>query len=110
VLWLSADGLSWRRAGAVNMDDNQPDMGAVTVVGDGTLVAGGGMFGYDTAGTWTSQDRGDTWVMHPYEPFLKGTIQGLAVFGDKVLAVGSHSGGDFFDASVWVGTVNDTDG
>lgn len=110
VVWLSADGLSWRRVG-VNMDDNQPDMGAVTVVGDGTLVAGGGMFNFDTAGTWISQDSGDTWVMHPYDPFLKGTIQGLAVFGDKVLAVGSHSGGgDFFDAAVWVGTVNDTDG
>ena len=110
VVWFSADGLSWRRAGAVDMDDNQPDMGAVTVVGDGTLVAGGGMFNYDAAGTWTSQDRGDTWVMHPYEPFLKGTIQGLAVFDDKVLAVGSHRGDSFFDAAVWVGTVNDTDG
>jgi len=108
VLWLSADGLSWRRA--VGETGNQPDMQAVTAFGDGTLVAGGGRFIFDTAGTWTSQDRGDTWVMHPYEPFLKGTIQGLAVFGDKVLAVGSHSGGDFFDASVWVGTVNDTDG
>jgi hypothetical protein len=69
------------------------------------------MFGYDTAGTWTSQDRGDTWVQHPEEPFLNGTIQGLAVFGDKVLAVGSHrSGDDPFDAAVWVGTVNDNDG
>jgi hypothetical protein len=108
VVWFSADGLSWRAVGG-NMDDNQPDMGAVTVVGDGTLVAGGGMFNYDAAGTWTSQDSGDTWVMHPYEPFLNGTIQGLAVFGDKVLAVGSHRG-DSFDAAVWVGTVNDTDG
>jgi hypothetical protein len=58
-------------------------------------------------------------VKHPHEDpddphdnlFLNGTIQGLAVFGDKVLAVGSYSGGgDFFDAAVWVGTVNDTDG
>jgi hypothetical protein len=33
------------------------------------------------------------------------------VFGDKVLAVGSYSGGgDFFDAAVWVGRVNETDG
>jgi hypothetical protein len=112
AVWLSADGLSWRRAvGAVDMDDNQPDMAAITVIGDGTLVAGGGMFSYSTAGTWISQNSGNTWVMHPYEPFLNGTIQGLAVFGDKVLAVGSYDdGGDFFDAAVWVGTLNDTDG
>jgi hypothetical protein len=112
AVWLSADGLSWRRAvGAVDMDDNQPDMAAITVIGDGTLVAGGGMFHYSTAGTWISQNSGNTWVMHPYEPFLNGTIQGLAVFGDKVLAVGSYDdGGDFFDAAVWVGTLNDTDG
>jgi hypothetical protein len=83
-------------------------MHAVTVVGDGTLVAGGGHAIYDSAGTWTSQDRGDTWVGHPNEDnlFSNGTIQGLAVLGDKVLAVGSHDG----DASVWVGTVDDTDG
>jgi hypothetical protein len=83
-------------------------MHAVTVGGDGTLVAGGGHAIYDSAGTWTSQDRGDTWVGHPNEDNLFGeaTIQGLAVFGDNVLAVGSHSG----NASVWVGMVNDTDG
>jgi hypothetical protein len=46
--------------------------------------------------------------MHPNEDnlFSNGTIQGLAVFGDNVLAVGSF--GD--DAAVWVGTVDDTDG
>lgn len=111
AVWLSADGLSWRRA--VGEKNEWPDVRAVTLVGDGTLVAGGGMFLYDAAGTWTSQDRGDTWVKHPHDDnlFLNGTIQGLAVFGDKVLAVGSHDGGgDFFDAAVWVGTLNNTDG
>ena len=75
---------------------------------DGTLVAAGGMGIYDSAGTWTSQDRGDTWVGHPNEDqlFTNGTIQGLAVFGDKVLAVGSL--GD--NASIWVGTVGETGG
>lgn len=57
AVWLSADGLSWRRA--VDVDTFAwPDMHAVTVVGDGMLVAGGGMPVYDSAGTWTSQDRG----------------------------------------------------
>jgi hypothetical protein len=110
AVWLSADGLSWRRSVDVHMDE-WPDMHAVTVVGDGTLVAGGGMFHYDWAGTWTSQDRGDTWVWHDEDDpqFSHATIQGLAVFGDKVLAVGSIRG-DTIDAAVWVGTVNDTDG
>jgi hypothetical protein len=106
AVWLSADGLSWRRAVGVGVD-GFPDMHAVTVVADGTLVAGGGVFPYD-GGTWTSQDRGDTWAGRPYEDGLFGMIRGLAVFGDKVLAVGSHGGN--VDASVWVGTVNDTDG
>ena len=107
AVWLSADGLSWRRA--VDVDTFAwPDMHAVTVVGDGMLVAGGGMPVYDSAGTWTSQDRGETWVGHPNEDnlFSIGTIQGLAVFGDNVLAVGSLGQ----DASVWVGRGNDTDG
>jgi hypothetical protein len=108
AVWLSADGLSWRRA--VDVDTFAwPDMHAVTVVGDGMLVAGGGSGAYESAGTWTSQDRGDTWVGHPNEDrlFSVGTIQGLAVFGDNVLAVGSVGG----DAAVWVGTWNgDTDG
>jgi hypothetical protein len=107
AVWLSADGLSWRRA--VDVDTFAwPDMHAVTVVGEGMLVAGGGSHVYDSAGTWTSQDRGDTWVGHPNEDrlFSVGTIQGLAVFGDNVLAVGSLGG----DAAVWIGAGNDTDG
>lgn len=101
AVWLSADGLSWRRAVDVDVSE-WPDMHAVTVVGNGTLVAGGGHAIYDSAGTWTSQDRGDTWVGHPNEDdlFSNGTIQGLEVLGDKVLAVGSLDG----DAAVWVGT------
>ena len=83
-------------------------MHAVTVVGDGPLVAAGGMGIYDSAGTWTSQDSGDTWVAHPNEDnlFSNGTIQGLAVFGDNVLAVGSLDE----DAAIWVGTWNGAGG
>jgi hypothetical protein len=55
-------------------------MHAVTVAGDGRLVAGGGMFMFSSAGTWASQDRGEAWVWHRHENsddnlFLNGAIQ-----------------------------------
>jgi hypothetical protein len=106
AVWLSPDGVTWHRA--ADVDTSGPDMHAVTVLDDGTLVAGGGMFIYGEAGTWISRDGGDTWVGFPNEDglFNNGTIQGVAVFDDSVFAVGSLDG----NASVWIGTVNDTDG
>ena len=107
AVWLSSDGVSWRRAADVDVSE-WPDMHAVTASGDGALVAGGGMHLYERAGTWTSRDNGDTWVGHPNEDdlFSNGTIQGISVFGDTVLAVGSLDD----DASVWVGAIRNTDG
>jgi hypothetical protein len=115
AVWLSDDGVGWRRAAQVPTD--WPDMEAVTATDGGDVVAAGGMLGYVTAGVWTSRDGGDTWTQHPSDITLfgaesgradvgLGSIQGLALFGDSVLAVGTFDS----DAAVWVGTWTDAGG
>ena len=114
AVWLSPDGLSWRRSGQEVFDN--PHMRAVTATDGRGLVAGGGLPGWIEAKIWSSRD-GDTWVEHPHDDTVLGgqptsaaeaevigpaSIQGLSTYGSNVLAVGSFDG----DAAVWVGTWN----
>lgn len=119
AVWLSDDGINWRRAHPTVGDG--PDMEAVIATTEGDLVAGGGMDLYWSAGVWTSQDGGNTWTQHPHEDTLFGgipasrsdaetfgsaSIQGLATFNTTVFAVGTFDA----DAAVWVGTWTGADG
>jgi hypothetical protein len=114
AVWLSPDGLSWRRSGQEAFDN--PPMRAVTATEGGGLVAGGGLVGWIEARIWSSHD-GDTWVEHPRDETVLGgrptsatedevigpaSIRGMSVYGSNVFAVGSFNG----DAAVWVGTWN----
>ena len=114
AVWLSPDGLSWRRSGQGIFDN--PHMQAVTATDGGGLVAGGGVVGWIEAKIWSSQD-GDTWAEHPHDDNVFGgepnnsaddqafgpaSIRGISVYGSNVFAVGSFNG----DAAVWVGTWN----
>jgi hypothetical protein len=108
AVWLSDDGMNWRRV-AYEVVRDGPDMEAVIATDDGDLVAAGGMLIYITAGAWASQDGGNTWIQHPYEDTLfdassTSSIQGLAMLDDAVIAVGTFD----TDAAVWVGTWTET--
>jgi hypothetical protein len=119
AVWLSTDGLSWQRA-EVEGALASSDMHAVTSATEGVLVAGGGLVRYESAGTWTSQDDGNTWSSYPHDDNLLGgepnsraddetigpaSIKGLSTFGGNVVAVGSFDG----DAAVWIRSLNGMD-
>jgi len=118
AVWLSDDGMSWRRV-AHGVYTGRSDMAAVIATNGDDLVAAGGMLLYVTAGAWTSPDGGNTWIEHPYEDTLFGakpgsrsdagspaSIQGLAMFDESVIGVGTFD----TDAAVWIGTWTDTGG
>jgi len=119
AVWLSPDGLSWQR---VIPEDAYawPNMQAVATSPGERFVAVGGLPLYMNAGAWSSTDNGTTWIRHPHDDTLFGSvpsspnetlfgaasIQGAASYADTVIAVGMMKQ----DAAVWVGSWGAADG
>jgi hypothetical protein len=96
-VWTSTDGTTWQR---VPHDDDvfsaNTTMNDVVAIGD-TLVAVGGEHDDEHAAAWTSTD-GIQWKRVPHDDAVFGysAMNGVAAYGDGLVAVG--------DGSAWIAT------
>ena len=132
VVWTSQDGLNWDLA-AVLDDYDRPGadvfLGSVASTPNGLVAVGTSPL--DTSGfpplsfaqAWVSDDGVD-WeqvarssdslaLEGPTSPWHMGSMHDVAVFGDRLVAVGYIAiadvtePGDFYDQAVWVGSWSD---
>ncbi len=104
VVWVSDDGLTWKRGGRVAPEDVRSAGLRRVVTGGAKLIAAG------TAGTEdggrafaaVSADGGRSW-RYAWLPAEDATdVDGLAVAGSVLIAVGSHGDPATPDSAAWI--------
>jgi hypothetical protein len=100
AVWTSVDGITWSRVphDEVVFGGLSDTMTSVTATAAGLVAVGDNDSG---SASWTSVD-GTTWSRVPFDETAVASMEGVAVGGPGLVAVGSTNNPDGGDAMVWI--------